>query len=69
MTFTKTYRALLFPFIEQFKEVTSKKEKKTVIKNAVDAVKKSKALLEDADDLPKDVSAVCLFFILHFLIH
>ena len=68
-TFTKTYCAILSPFVEPFKEATTEKEKKALIKDAVDAVKKSKALLEDAEDLPKDLVAVCLFLILCFHIH
>ena len=61
MTFTLTYGAVLSPFVQPFKEVTTEKERTAVIKTAVGAVKRCKALLEELEDLPQDLPTVCLF--------
>jgi hypothetical protein len=37
--------------------------RKTVLANAAVAVKDSKVLLEDADDLPKDLQTVCILLL------
>jgi len=58
MSFTATYRTVLFPFVHKYKEARNEQGRKGVVKNAVDAVKESKALLEDAEDLPKDLPTV-----------
>jgi hypothetical protein len=58
MSITKTYAAVLSPFIQEFRDASNEKARKTVIDIAVDAVKRSKALLEDARDLPKDLPTV-----------
>jgi hypothetical protein len=60
MSFSELYSALLLPFVKQFKEEKNAKGRKTVVKNASDAVKKSKEDLEDANDLPRDLETVCI---------
>jgi hypothetical protein len=67
MILNATYSALLVPFIKDFREASNEKERKTVISMAVAVVKRSKALLEDAGDLPKDLPTVCLPICLAFL--
>jgi hypothetical protein len=70
MSFRATYRIVLSPFVQKYKEASNEKGRKTVLNDAVEAVKKSKALLEDADDLPKDLPAVSvLLFCCHFVIY
>ena len=69
MSFSATYRIVLSPFVPKYKEASNEKGRKTVLNNAVEAVKKGKALLEDAEDLPKDLTAVSvLLFCCHFAI-
>jgi hypothetical protein len=58
MTFTQLYSNFLAPFIKTFTEAKNEKARKTVIKNAANSVKKAKDLLEDADDLPKELETV-----------
>jgi hypothetical protein len=60
MTFTQLYGSVLAPFIKMFKEAKNEQGRKTVITNAADAVKKAKDLLEEVDDLPKDLQTVCI---------
>lgn len=70
MNFSNLYSSVLTPFVEIFKNAKNDKARKTVVNNAVDAVKKSKDLLEDAEDLPSDLKIVCLSFgSLCFFIH
>jgi len=59
MAFTKCYASVLSPFVEKFREAKNEKDRKTVVKNAADAVTNSKNLLEDEEDLPKDLQTVC----------
>jgi hypothetical protein len=61
MTFTQSYGAVISPFVKSFKEATTEKARTTVVRVAVDSVKKCKALVEDMEDLPKDLPAVCIF--------
>lgn len=56
---------MLFPFIIKFKNAKNEKGRKTVIENAVDAVRKSKNLLELEDDLPKDLPTVCICYFVY----
>jgi hypothetical protein len=60
MSFSKLYSNVLAPFVQEFKEAKNEKGRKTVLANAAVAVKDSKVLLEDADDLPKDLQTVCI---------
>ena len=78
MAFDDNYSAVLSPFLKKFKDAQNEKQKRAVLKNACDAVVKSRDLLEDKTvALPKDLSAVHLFisclvfcsliiFLLHF---
>lgn len=58
---------MLSPFVNEFKEAKNETGRKRVINNASEAVKKAKALLEDENDLPKDLQTVCIFIILLFV--
>jgi hypothetical protein len=60
MSFAATYSTVLAPFVKKFQVASNEKERKTVVNVAVAAVKKSKALLEDGDPLPKDLPTVRL---------
>ena len=63
MSFGETYGNILSPFIQDFKAGKNLKERKTVLKNAADALLKSRETLEDAqDDLPNDLQAVSKSF-------
>ena len=62
MAFSKLYSGVLAPFVEKFKEAKNEKSRKTVVNNAADAVERSKDLLEDQEDLPKDLQTVCISF-------
>jgi hypothetical protein len=63
MSFGETYGNILSPFIQDFKTGKNLKERKTVLKNAADALLKSRETLEDAqDDLPNDLQAVSKSF-------
>jgi hypothetical protein len=65
MSFGKVHGNVLSPFVQEFKTAKNKKEVKEVIKNAADALLKSRETLEDAsDDLPKDLQAVSTNFYL-----
>lgn len=62
MPFSEIYCNILGPFVESYKLATNQKNRAVVIKNAVEAVLKSRHLLEDTGiDLPKDLNTVCLF--------
>lgn len=67
MTFSELYGKVLFPFIKKFEDAKNEKGRKTVVNKAADAVKKSKDLLENAEDLPKDLPTVRIFSILRVL--
>jgi hypothetical protein len=60
MSFSKLYSNVLASFVQEFKKAKNEKGRKTVLANAAVAVKNSKVLLEDADDLPKDLQTVCI---------
>jgi hypothetical protein len=61
MTFSEDNAAILLPFVESYKEAGNAKERKSVIKNAADAVSNSNDLLEDdRNELPKDLATVSL---------
>jgi hypothetical protein len=60
MTFSNLYGSVLFPFVKQYQDAKNEKGRKTVIANAANAVKESKALLEEADELPKELNTVCI---------
>lgn len=65
MSFGKVYGNVLSPFVKEFEKAKNEKEKKEVIKNAADALLKSRETLEDAsDDLPKDLQSVSTNFFL-----
>ena len=66
MTFSQTYGAVLEPFVKNFKDAANEKGRNTVVNIAVAAVKRCKALLEDAEELPKDLRKVCASFCLAF---
>lgn len=67
MILNGTYAALLVPFIKDFREALNEAGRKTVVNIAVETVKRSKALLEEAGDLPKDLPTVCLSICLALL--
>ena len=60
MTFSKLYSVVLSPFVQEFKDAKNEKGRKVVVSNAVKAVKASKVLLEDANDLPNDLNLVSI---------
>jgi hypothetical protein len=62
MSFSKVYASLLLPFVEKYKEAKNEKGRTAVVKNAADAVLKSKNLLEEEGaNLPKDLLGVRIF--------
>ena len=60
MSFGKAYNAVLSPFVKEYRKAKNEKERRGVVNKAIDAIEKSKALLEDGDDLPKDLQTVCI---------
>lgn len=60
MSFATSYASVLSPFVRQFKEASNDTARKAVITLAVDAVTKAKAVLEDAEELPKELRTVCV---------
>jgi len=60
MTFSKTYAAVLSQFINKYLDAKNEKARKAVVNQAAEAVRESKALLEDAEDLPKGLQTVRL---------
>ena len=59
MPFSKEYGTILSPFVEKYKAEKTEKHKKSIVKNAVDAVLASKNGLEhDGKPLPKDLPTV-----------
>lgn len=60
MTFSKTYAAVLSQFIDKYLDAKNEKARKAVVNQAAEAVRESKALLEDAEDLPKGLQTVRL---------
>ena len=60
MTFSKTYAAVLSQFINKYLDGKNEKARIAVVNQAAEAVRESKALLEDAEDLPKGLQTVRL---------
>jgi hypothetical protein len=58
MALSKVFHTLLAPFLEKYRKETNNKGKSNVVKDAADAVSKSRDMLEDGVDLPKDVQTV-----------
>jgi hypothetical protein len=59
MSFAKTYGDILEPFIKEYKDASNEKGRKTVLNNAVNALKEGRNLVEDGGvDLPKDLQTV-----------
>jgi hypothetical protein len=67
MTFTEAYRKVLSPFSKRYEEAENGKAGRAVLKEAADAVVKSRDLLEDKGDLPKDLEKV-RFFLFYFIL-
>jgi hypothetical protein len=62
MAFGNAYSGILLPFVETYKGAKNEKGRTQVVKDAVDAVLKSRDLLEDqGGNLPNDLKTVCLF--------
>ena len=59
MSFSEVYNEVLSPFSKKFSEAANKKLKNAVLKDAADAVRESKLVMEVAEDLPKDLEMVC----------
>jgi hypothetical protein len=60
MAFTEEYASILSPFVQKYKTANNGKARAELLKNAADAVSKSKDLREDnATELPKDLLTVC----------
>jgi hypothetical protein len=60
MAFTDIYASILLPFVEKYKVAQNQKSRALLIKNAAEAVMKSRHLLEDTGiDLPKNLNMVC----------
>jgi hypothetical protein len=66
MAFTDIYNTVLTPFLKKFKDAENEKVKKTILKNASEAVIKSRDTLEVKGDLPKDLEKVHFSFVLLF---
>jgi hypothetical protein len=63
MSFTDLYINVLAPFIQNFRDASNQKERKSVVKNAADAVVNSRLRMENKGaDLPNDLEKVCLIF-------
>lgn len=61
MAFTDIYNTVLTPFLKKFKDAENEKVKKTILKNASEAVIKSRDTMEVKGDLPKDLEKVHFF--------
>jgi hypothetical protein len=63
MAFSDDYATILSPFVEKYKTAKNENARKSVLKNAADAVKKSRDLREDnVTELPKELETVCPYF-------
>ena len=60
MSFSEVYGTVLAPFVETYQEGRNAKERKAIVVEAADAVKEAKELLEEVDDLPKDLQTVSI---------
>lgn len=59
MSLSKVFGNIISPFVQNFKDAKNEKQRLSVIKEAADAVLKSKDLLEDKEaGLPKDLPSV-----------
>ena len=66
MAFDEDICKILSPFVNKYKEAGNEVKRKAIVKNATDAVRKSRESLEDQEDsLPKNLPLVCYF---HWLI-
>lgn len=64
MSFTEVYGSILLPFVEKYKTAKNEKARKGVVDIAANTILHSKNLLEQqGSDLPQDIKAVCLTFI------
>jgi hypothetical protein len=68
MSFSKTYGNVITPFVKQYEQAKNEKQRKTVLNNAADAVQKSKLLLENEENLPKDLPNVRIYYIIGVLL-
>jgi hypothetical protein len=69
MTFTDDYAGILLPFVEKYKTAKNEKARKAVLKNAAEAVSKSRDLREDnVTELPKDLPMVRLFIYPYYIV-
>jgi hypothetical protein len=60
MPFRNEYGTILSPFVENYRAAKTDKDKKSIVKNAADAVLASKNELErEGKPLPKDLQTVC----------
>lgn len=61
MAFSKHYANVLLPFVQKYEDAKNLSGRAEVLKNAAEAVSKSKEMMEDEGalaDLPKDLKAV-----------
>jgi hypothetical protein len=63
MAFSNVYSIIILSFIKSYNEATNeKKSRGIIVKNAADAVLKSRHLLKDKGiDLPNNLKKVCVF--------
>jgi hypothetical protein len=62
MAFSNIYSSILLPFVKSYNKATNEKSRGIIVKNAADAVLKSRHLLKDKGiDLPNDLKQVCVF--------
>jgi hypothetical protein len=62
MTFSEKYGDIISPFAKKYKISKNEKGRKAIVKNAANAVLKSREQQEDEGvDLPKDLETVCPF--------
>jgi hypothetical protein len=62
MAFDEEICNILVPFVDNYKEAGNEVKRKQVVKNAAEAVRKSRESLEDQDVvLPKNLPLVCHF--------
>ena len=67
MSFTDVYGNILLPFIEQYRTAKNEKARKRVVDIAANTILGSNNLLEEqGSDLPQNIKAVCLTFLVVF---
>jgi hypothetical protein len=70
MSFTDIYASVILPYIANYKIAKNEKGRKAVVAKAVEAVQKSRDLLEDkGDSLPNDLQSVCLHLFFPHPVH